>query len=124
MARRKGDYRYSKNLEYERLKVGMLDFLETEEGQGLQKKRKHDVEPTFGDIKHNMGFRKFLLRLRPKVTTEVGLISMAHNIKKMRNWLERRKMVLDTRRRGNPTGYSKGFDCQIPQLRMQRMDSF
>jgi len=93
VARRKGTYRYSKNLEYEKLKVGMLDFLETEEGQGLLGKRKHDIEPTFGDIKHNMGFRRFLLRFKPKVTTEVGLVSIAHNIKKIRSWLKTQEMT-------------------------------
>jgi transposase len=86
--RRKGTYRYSKNLGYEKLKIMMLDFLETEEGKSLMDKRKHDVEPTFGDIKHNMGFRKFLLRLIPKVNTEVGLISIAHNLKKIKTWLQ------------------------------------
>ena len=65
----------------------MLDFLETDEGKGLMDKRKWDVEPTFGDIKHNMGFRKLLLRLMPKVKTEVGLVSIAHNIKKIKTWL-------------------------------------
>jgi transposase len=93
VARRKGTYRYSKNLEYEKLKVGMLDFLETAEGQGLLGKRKHDIEPTFGDIKHNMGFRRFLMRFKPKVTTEVGLVSIAHNIKKIRSWLETQEMT-------------------------------
>jgi transposase len=97
VARRRGAYRFSKNLEYERLKVGMLDFLETEEGQKLLDKRKHDIEPTFGDIKHNMGFRKFLLRFKPKVTTEVGLVSIAHNIKKIRSWLEAQEVALNYR---------------------------
>jgi len=95
VARRKGTYKYSKNLEYERLKVRMLDFLETEEGQGLLNRRKHDIEPTFGDIMHNMAFRKSLLRFKPKVTTEVGLVSIAHNIKKIRSWLEIQEMALD-----------------------------
>ncbi len=66
----------------------MLDFLETEEGQGLLNKRKHDVEPTFGDISHNMGLRKLLLRPKPKVTTEVRLVSIAHNIEKTKSCLE------------------------------------
>ncbi len=94
VARHKGTYHYSKNLVYEKLKVGMLDFLETNEGQKLLDKRKHDIEPTFGDIKHNMGFRKFLLRFKPKVTTEVGLVSIAHNIKKIKSWLEIPEMAL------------------------------
>jgi hypothetical protein len=65
----------------------MLNFLETDEGKGLMVKRKWDVEPTFGDIKHNMGFRKLLLRRMPKVKTEVGLVAIAHNIKKIKTWL-------------------------------------
>jgi Transposase and inactivated derivatives len=85
-ARHKGTYQPSNNPTYEQYKVDMLNFLETDEGKGLMDKRKWDVEPTFGDIKHNMGFRKFLLRLMPKVNTELGLISIAHNIKKIKTW--------------------------------------
>ena len=86
VARHKGTYKYSKNLVYEEMKVKMLNFLETDEGQQLMEKRNNDIEPTFGDIKHNMGFRKFLLRQIPKIAIEIGLISMAHNIKKIKNW--------------------------------------
>ncbi len=95
-ARRKGIYRSSKNHEYERLKVAMLDFLETEEGKGLLDRRKHDVEPTFGDIKHNMGFRKLLLRGLPKAHIEVGLVAIAHNLKKMKTWLAGPETVAQT----------------------------
>lgn len=86
-ARHKGTYQPSNNPTYEQYKVNMLDFLETDEGKGLMDKRKWDVEPTFGDIKHNMGFRKLLLRRMPKVKTEVGLVAIAHNIKKIKTWL-------------------------------------
>jgi len=86
-ARHKGTYKYSRNLEYERLKVKMLDFLETEAGKNLLDMRKHDVEPTFGNLKHNMSFRKLLLRKLPKVNVETGLICIAHNIKKIRKSL-------------------------------------
>ncbi len=96
-ARRKGTYINSNNVDYEKLKVRMLDFLETEEGKDLLDRRKHDVEPTFGDIKHNMGFRKLLLRLIPKVNTEVGLVAIAHNLKKIRSWLETPEMMAVTR---------------------------
>jgi transposase len=89
--RKKGTYRLSKNLAYEKLKLKMMDFLETDEGKGLMDKRKYEVEPTFGDIKHNMGFRKFLLRTNLKVATEIGLISIAHNIKKMKGWTKTRE---------------------------------
>ena len=92
-ARHKGTYKSSKNLPYQQYKVKMLDFLETEEGKALMDQRKWDIEPTFGDIKHNMGFRKLLLRLMPKVNTEVGLISIAHNIKKIKTWLGMPRLV-------------------------------
>jgi transposase len=86
-ARHKGTYQPSSNPTYEQYKVDMLNFLETDEGKGLMVKRKWDVEPTFGDIKHNMGFRKLLLRRMPKVKTEVGLVAIVHNIKKIKTWL-------------------------------------
>jgi transposase len=94
-ARHKGTYQYSRNLAYERLKVKMLDFLETETGKELLDYRKHDVEPTFGDIKHNMNFRKLLLRMVPKVNVETGLICIAHNIKKIRTRLFSNRTIMD-----------------------------
>ena len=93
LARHKGTYKSSENLTYEPYKVNMLDFLETEKGRELLNKRKWDVEPTFGDIKHNIGFRKLLLRFMPKVKMEVGLVSIAHNIKKIKTWLGMPQLV-------------------------------
>lgn len=87
-ARHKGLYRRTRNAAYEKVKVEMLDFLDTAEGKGLLDHRKHDIEPTFGDIKHNMGFRKFNLRRISKVAIEVGLITIAHNLKKVKTWLD------------------------------------
>ncbi len=92
-ARHRGTYRRTKNEAYEKVKVEMLDFLDTKEGRKLLDLRRHDIEPTFGDIKHNMGFRKLLLRRMPKVTTEVGLIAIAHNLKKLKRWLEASTMM-------------------------------
>jgi hypothetical protein len=93
LARHKGTYKSSENLTYEPYNVNMLDFLETEKGRELLNKRKWDVEPTFGDIKHNIGFRKLLLRFMPKVKMEVGLVSIAHNIKKIKTWLGMPQLV-------------------------------
>ncbi len=86
-ARHKGVYRRTKNKDYEDVKVRMLDYLETEEGKELLDWRKHDIEPTFGDMKQNMGFRKLLLRRLPRVEIEVGLIAIGHNLKKVKSWL-------------------------------------
>jgi transposase len=52
-------------------------------GQRLRARRSTEVEPVFGIIKHNMGFRRFHLRGLEKVKTEWGLVSIAHNMKKL-----------------------------------------
>ena len=48
-----------------------------------RKKRPIDVEPVFGMLKQNRGFRRFLLRGIDKVAIEFGLLALAHNLKKM-----------------------------------------
>jgi transposase len=57
--------------------------LTSEKGLLLRKTRCIEIESCFGDIKHNMGFRRFHLRGKKKVKTEVGLVSMAHNLRKI-----------------------------------------
>jgi hypothetical protein len=57
--------------------------LTSEEGQRLRAARSTEVEPVFGIIKQNMGFRRFHLRGLEKVRTEWGLVSLAHNMKKL-----------------------------------------
>nr|WP_010493848.1 transposase [Paenibacillus elgii] len=41
-----------------------------------------EPEPVFGDIKNNRGFKRFLLRGLPKVSLEVGWLSLANNLLK------------------------------------------
>lgn len=52
--------------------------------QGIQyrKKRPVDVEPVFAQIKSNHGFRRFMLKGLSKVEIEIGLLSIAHNLRK------------------------------------------
>jgi hypothetical protein len=57
--------------------------LNSEKGLALRRLRGMEIESCFGDIKHNMGFRRFHLRGKKKVKTEVGLVSMAHNLRKI-----------------------------------------
>jgi transposase len=57
--------------------------LKSEKGLLLRSKRPVDVESVFGHIKHNRGFKRFLLRGMENVTTEWGLVSIAHNFFKM-----------------------------------------
>lgn len=58
-------------------------ILNSEEGIKHRKKRCHDVEPVFANIKHNKGFKRFMLRGKAKVEIETGLIALAHNIAKL-----------------------------------------
>ena len=57
--------------------------LTSEQGVELRKKRATDVETPFGNIKQNMGYRRFLLRGMKKVGTEWGLVCIAHNMRKL-----------------------------------------
>ncbi len=57
--------------------------LTSEEGIRLRSARSTEVESVFGHVKHNQGFRRFMLRGKEKVNTEWGLISIAHDMRKM-----------------------------------------
>jgi len=52
-------------------------------GRKLSIQRNVDVESVFGQLKHNWGFRRFLLKGKDKVRTEWGLLCIAHNIAKL-----------------------------------------
>jgi hypothetical protein len=65
------------------LKAVARENLNSELGDKLRRKRKTDVEPVFGNIKQNMQFRRFMLRGIKKVAVEMGLLSLAHNFKKI-----------------------------------------
>jgi len=57
--------------------------LTSQAGQRLRANRSTEVETVFGIVKHNMGFRRFHLRGLEKVKTEWGLVSIAHNMRKL-----------------------------------------
>jgi transposase len=65
-----------------RLKDKATKKLTSEEGIAYRKKRCHDVEPVFANIKNNHGFRRFMLRGKEKVAIESGLLALAHNLRK------------------------------------------
>jgi transposase len=56
--------------------------LQSEQGVAHRKKRCYDTEPLWGNIKHNHNFKRFMLRGMKKVTLEVGLLSLAQNLRK------------------------------------------
>lgn len=66
-----------------RHKQAARERLTSEEGVARRKRRCHEPETVFGEWKHNKGFRRFNLRTKPKVETELGILVIAHNLKKM-----------------------------------------
>ena len=72
------------------------DKLRTEEGQALDGRCNHTVEPVFGIIKAAMGFRGFSLRGKEKVSGEWTLVCLAYNLKRlhgMAGWRDARRSV-------------------------------
>ena len=63
--------------------VKMKAKLESKAGRAVYALRKKTVEPTFGIIKHAMGFRQFLLRGLAKVDGEWNLVVLAYNFKRL-----------------------------------------
>jgi transposase len=57
--------------------------LTSEEGKILRARRSVEVETIFGHTKHNMKFRRFMLRGLEKVKVEWGLLSIAMNMQKL-----------------------------------------
>jgi hypothetical protein len=55
----------------------------SEQGRFLRVQRNVEVESVFGQIKHNMRFRRFSLRGLEKIKTEWGLVCIAHNMRKL-----------------------------------------
>lgn len=65
-----------------RLKAKAKEKLTSEEGIQRRKKRCCDVEPVFGNIKHNHHYKRCMLRGKQKVEIEIGLLAIAQNIRK------------------------------------------
>ena len=70
------------NVNLFRHKQKAYELLNSEQGIEKRKQRCHDVEPVFGNIKQNHGFRRFMLKGKQKVAIEWGLLAIAQNIRK------------------------------------------
>lgn len=71
------------NQKLDTFKQQARENLNDEKGTKLKKQRSIEIESCYGDIKHNMGFKRFHLRGLNKVKTEFNLVAMAHNLRKM-----------------------------------------
>ena len=64
--------------------------LDSLRGIRMRKQRNVDTEPVFGHIKQDRQFRRFMLKGIEGVSTETGLLAIAHNIKK---WWRKTKYI-------------------------------
>lgn len=67
----------------ERYAEEMFNKIQSEQGRERLKIRSMTVEPAFGNLKENLGFRRFNLRGLNQVRGEFNLMCIAHNINKM-----------------------------------------
>lgn len=61
----------------------MRDKMEKSGSKDIYRLRKSTVEPVIANIKHNLGFREFLLKGIDKVKIEMNLVCIAHNLQKI-----------------------------------------
>jgi transposase len=71
------------NPQLDRYRKAAFKNLTSAKGIELRKQRNTEPETVFGDIKWNSDYTRFILRGKEKVKTEMGLLSIAHNIKKI-----------------------------------------
>jgi len=77
------------SFELRRMRAQARENLLSEKGKALRSRRGVEVEGVFGRLKHNWGFRRFLLRGQEKVRIEWGLLCLAHNLAKLAGVLNR-----------------------------------
>jgi len=83
----KGNREVTINNNLERHKAKAREKLTSDLGRAKRGQRCVDVEGTFGQLKHNKGYRRFLLRGKEKVKIELGLLALGMNIARMGNKL-------------------------------------
>lgn len=71
------------NEKWEKQKEYIREKLSDEKTGSIYGNRKIDVEPVFGNLKANLGFTRFSVRGKEKVSNEIGLALMAVNLRKL-----------------------------------------
>lgn len=92
---KKAKYKKLSRGKHEHLIEKNRDRLRSDEGRKEYQKRMHTVEPVFGNIKFNLGYRQFLVRGIAKVKGEFGLICIAHNLKKIATYCNKHGRTID-----------------------------
>lgn len=65
-----------------------LERILSDEGCELRMNRSIQAEGSFGELKQDMGFRRFLCKGKQNVLAESILLAMAHNINKLHNKIQ------------------------------------
>jgi transposase len=82
----------TKNIEtsklFNTLRKEDLERIISDEGCELRMNRSIQAEGSFGEIKQDMGFRRFLCKGKQNVLAESILLAMAHNINKLHNKIQ------------------------------------
>lgn len=79
----KGERVIQVNHRLNELKANARELLMSPKGLEHRSQRPADVEQTFGNLKWNKKFKRFLLRGIEKVEIEFGLLAIAHNLSKL-----------------------------------------
>ena len=81
-----------KNLEtsklFSQLRKEDLERITGKEGCELRMNRSIQAEGSFGELKQDMGFRRFLCKGKQNVLAESILLALAHNINKLHNKIQ------------------------------------
>ncbi len=65
-----------------------LERIQSQEGCELRMNRSIQAEGSFGELKQNSGFRRFLCRGRQNVEAESILLALAHNMNKLHHKIQ------------------------------------
>ena len=82
-AKGKRERQVQRNEELLELQGEARERLMSAEGVRLRKRRAHEDETVFGQIKSNKGFRRFQLRGMDKAAIEWGLLAIGYNLEKL-----------------------------------------
>lgn len=96
MTNKGGKYRYISIYENEKFRKKMREKLKSQTGRDKYNIRLKTVEPVFAQLKHIMGFNRFMLRGLEKVKPEFSLICTSYNIKKIISHINKKTLALST----------------------------
>ena len=89
----RGNRRIYYNVRLDHYKGEARTNLQSERGIALRKRRGMEIETFFGDLKHNQDFKRFSLRGLKKVEHELGLLSIAYNLRKYVQMMKKKQSV-------------------------------